>query len=170
MEITVLNFSQFIDNNDGIFTTDSIRVAQGHKKQHRNIVALIRKRMAEAGEWGVLNFKQTPHVNAQNGEVYDVFTMTQAGYQFLVGKMNGKLATEHQIAFINAFDAALALAKNQREGLQAKIFSKQIEKAASEKQGSFHGRGLYQRKLEKMAIEPALVALLNMAQPSLLLN
>lgn len=39
----------------------------------------------EPGEWGLLNFKQTPYIDGQSGEVYLMFTMTQAqaGYQFL---------------------------------------------------------------------------------------
>jgi phage regulator Rha-like protein len=56
-----------------------------------------------------------------------MFSMTKDGYQFLVGKMSGKKAVEHQIAFIEAFNSMAAYIKNQREGLQYQYFRKELE-------------------------------------------
>ena len=39
----------------------------------------------EAGEWGVLNFKETPYIGS-NGETYSIFTMTNDRYTFPMGK------------------------------------------------------------------------------------
>lgn len=163
-----LNFQDFIAFDGENLTTTSMKVAFAHKKRHDNVVALIRKRMAEAGEWGVLNFKETPYTNPQNGETYPVFTMTQAGYQFLVGKMTGKKAVEHQIAYINAFSAMAAYLKHQRESLRYRCMEKELEIRDSERRGSFHGKGLNQRKQEKPVLETELALLQGMAQPALL--
>ena len=96
----VLNFQDFIAADGDDLTTDSLKVAAVHKKRHNNVVALIRKRIDEAGDWGLLNFKQTSYIDPQNGQPYPMFTMTRDGYTFLVGKLTGKLATQHLIAFV----------------------------------------------------------------------
>lgn len=162
-----LAFAQFISADGDVLTTDSRKVAAVHGKQHRNVLQLIRKRMEEAGAWGVLNFKHTL-VTASNGETYPVYTMTQAGYQFLVGKMTGKKAVEHQIAYITAFEAMEAYIKNQREGLQYRCMAKDLECKDSFRRGSVHGKGLRQRQLEKPVLEAELAALQALVQPSLL--
>lgn len=100
-------------------------------------MTLIRNRLAEAGDWGVRNFTETPYVDDQNGEVYQMFTMTQAGYQFLVGRMTGKKAVEHQIAFIEAFNAMAAYIKNQTEGLQFQYLRKEL--AYKDRKGKVSG-------------------------------
>ncbi|RUP26774.1 MAG: hypothetical protein EKK45_15475, partial [Curvibacter sp.] len=91
--------------NDGQLITDSIKIADVHGKRHDDVLRLIRRRIVEAGEWGVRNFAETQGVNPQNGQSYPVFTMTKDGYQFVVGKMTGKKAVQHQIAFIEAFNS-----------------------------------------------------------------
>ena len=55
-----------------------------------------------------------PQINPQNGASYPIFTVTQAGYQFPVGKMTGEKAVAHQIAFIQAFDAVASHLKQHR--------------------------------------------------------
>lgn len=167
-QFPVLNFQEFIAADGDQLTTDSLKVAAVHGKNHRDVLRLIRQRMAEAGEWGVRNFAHTPYVNPQNGETYDMFTMTQAGYQFLVGKMTGKKAVQHQIAYIEAFGAMSAYIKNQREGLRYRCALKELEVKDSEKRGSLHGRGLNQRKIEKPVLESELAVLQALVQPSLL--
>lgn len=93
--VQALRFQEFITADGDVLTTDSLRVAAVHGKRHNNVLALNRQRIAEAGEWGLLNFKETPFVGS-NGETYAMYVMTQAGYQFLVGRMTGKKATEHR--------------------------------------------------------------------------
>ena len=165
--IAELAFSQFIQSDGDKLITDSRRVAAVHGKQHAKILKLIRQRIVEAGSWGVANFGET-HYRGSNGEAYPMFTMTQAGYQFIVGKMTGKRAVAHQIAFINAFEAMRAYIVNQREGLQYRCLAKEFECKDSARRGSYHGKGLQQRKIEKPLLEAELDALHSMAQPSLL--
>ncbi|MEQ1683470.1 MAG: Rha family transcriptional regulator [Burkholderiaceae bacterium] len=110
----VLNFQDFIGIDGEQLTTDSLKVAQVHRKRHADVLRLIRLRMTDAGEWGQRNFALSSYVSEQGKDV-PVFTMTRDGYTFLVGKLTGKLATQHQIAYIEAFNAMAAFIKNQRE-------------------------------------------------------
>ena len=166
---TVLNYRDFIDADGEKLTTDSLRVALVHKKRHDNVVALIRKRLSESGPWGLLNFKEINYVD-DSGRKYPMFTMTQAGYQFLVGKMTGAKAVEHQIAFIEAFGAMQAYLENQQKGLRFQIFECERKKTISESLGSYHGKGLNQRKQEKPVIDTEYARLLDKAQPGLFAN
>lgn len=157
-----------IHDGGGVFTTNSLRVALAHGKRHDNLVTLIRKRIAESGDWGVRNFTDTPRINDQNGETYSVFDMTMPGYQFLVGKMTGAKAVAHQIAFINAFTAMLEFVSNQKRGLRYRCDMKELECEKSKHMGSFHGTGLRKRRTEKSVLEAELDALKSLVQPSLL--
>ena len=163
----VLAFSQFIHADGDRLITDSLKVAAVHGKRHDHVIRLIRQRVAEAGAWGLLNFGESFYVNEQ-GKAQPMFTMTQAGYQFLVGKMTGAKAVQHQIAFITAFEAMKAYVTSQREGLQYRCLAKELECKDSARRGSFHGHGLQQRKVEKPLLEAELQALHSLAQPSLL--
>lgn len=100
----VLNFKDFISADGDRLTTDSRKVAAVHGKRHDNVVALIRKRIAESGGFGLLNFKESSYINEQS-KAQPMFHMTKNGYAFLVGKMTGKKAVQFQIAYINAFDS-----------------------------------------------------------------
>jgi Rha family phage regulatory protein len=56
----------FIAEDGDELTTDSLKVAAMHKKRHDNVIAMIRKRVAEAAEvggWGLLNFKKSHRPN-----------------------------------------------------------------------------------------------------------
>jgi Rha family phage regulatory protein len=166
--VQVLNFQDFISVDGGELTTDTLKVAAVHGKRHDNVLRIVRQRLADAGEWGVLNFKETPYVDAQNGQTYSMFTMTKDGYAFLVAKLTGKKAVEHQIAYIEAFNAMAAYLRNQRDGLRYRCMEKELECKDSARRGSFHGRGLNQRRQEKPMLEAQLAQLQSLAQPTLL--
>ena len=97
-----------------------------------------------------------------------MFSLTQAGYQFAVGKMTGTKATEHQIAYVRAFSACKAFIKSQRECLHYRYVEKDLEVKASQRRASIHGRGLNQRPLESLVLDPARKTLENLIQQSLL--
>ena len=143
----------FVSLDRGQVVTDSLKVAQVHGKRHDNVVQLIRQRMAEAGEWGLLNFKETPYTDPQNGRTYPMFVMTKDGYQFLVGKMTGAKAVKHQIAFIEAFNTlanCLTQFLNTREEAREQLA---IRSAVSKDKGSFGSGLMHQRRREKHLIE-----------------
>lgn len=57
--------------------------------RHDNMLRLIRSRLLDADEWGLLNFKETPYADAQ-AKVQPMFEMTRDGSAFIVGKPSGK--------------------------------------------------------------------------------
>lgn len=80
-EIPAGPFSVVIDGvSNGTYVAE-VAAVQG--KQHRNVLALIRKRIAESGEWGLLNFKQPHCIDPQNGKrhthVHDKIQALMAG-------------------------------------------------------------------------------------------
>lgn len=75
-------------------TTNTLKVTAVHGKRHDDVLRLVRKRLAEAREWGLRNFADTPYTDPQNGQTYPMFTMTKNGYGFLVAKLTGKLAVQ----------------------------------------------------------------------------
>jgi Rha family phage regulatory protein len=170
MTKTVLNFQAFIDADGDVLTTDSRRVAVVHGKRHDNVLKLIRSRLEEAmeehPEWASLNFEECSF--EQGGRLWPMFTMTQEGYAFIMGKMTGKKAVSKQIAYIEAFRAMKAYIKNQREGLTYQCMEKERESIASEERGKFHGSGLSKRRWEKPRLDAELAALKALVQPSLL--
>ena len=50
-QMPVLNFLDFITAEGDALTTDSLKVATVHGKRHDDVLRLIRKRIADAGEW-----------------------------------------------------------------------------------------------------------------------
>lgn len=168
-QVPVLNFQDFIAADGEVLTTTSLHVAAVHGKRHDNVAQLIRKRLLAAGAWGLLNFKETTYADAQ-GKPQPMFEMTRDGYAFIVGKLSGKLAAQHQIAYIEAFNAMAAYIRNQRDGLRYRCMEKELECKDSARRGSFHGKGLNQRKQEKPVLESQLAALQALAQPTLALH
>lgn len=166
----VLNFVDFIAAEGEVLMTDSLKVAAVHGKNHRDILRLIRQRVEESGDWGMRNFAQTPYVDAQNGQSYQKFNMTKDGYLFLVGKITGKRAVEHQIAFIEAFNAMAAYLKNQREGLQYQYFRKEIEFKNKKDSVSCAAKEMRNWQDEKPKLESDMEKILDTMQPSLLGN
>lgn len=63
-QASVLNFQDFIAAEGEVLTTDTMKVAQVHKKRHDDVLRLVRKRLAEAGNWGLRNFTETTYVDA----------------------------------------------------------------------------------------------------------
>ena len=82
--------------------------------------------------------------------------------------MTGNKAVIHQIAFINAFEAMRTFIANQRNGIQYRCLAKELECKDSARRGSFHGKGLQQRKMEKPLLEAEMQALHQLVQPTLL--
>jgi Rha family phage regulatory protein len=169
-QFPVLNFVDFIAIDGDELKTDSLKVAAVHGKRHDDVLKLIRKRIKDSGSWGVRNFAETPYIDSQNGQSYPKFNMTKDGYQFLVGKMSGKKAVEHQIAFIEAFNAMAAYIKNQREGLQYQYFRKELEYQG--KKSSVSGAAKEMRKWQddKPVMLNEMDCLLSQMQPTLLPN
>ena len=165
----VLNFVDFITVDGDELMTDSLKVAAVHGKRHDDILKLIRKRLAESGNWGLRNFAESSYVNEQN-KIQPKFNMTKDGYQFLVGKMSGKKAVEHQIAYIEAFNSMAAYIKNQREGLQYQYFRKELEFKNKKESVSTAAREMRGWQDHKPKLTAEMQALIEQMQPQLLPN
>lgn len=165
----VLNFVDFIAAEGEVLMTDSLKVAAVHGKYHHHVLAMIRQRVSESGKWGLTNFRESSYVNEQS-KSQPMFTMTKDGYQFLVGKLTGKKAIEHQIAFIEAFNAMAAYLKNQREGLQYQYFRKEIEFKNKKESVSCAAKKMRNWQDEKPKLESDMEKILDTMQPSLLAN
>lgn len=72
-------------------TMSSLEIAELTGKQHKNVMADIRKMLAELhGEAGVLNFQHT-HTNPQNGQSYPIFRLPKRETHILVSGYNIKM-------------------------------------------------------------------------------
>ena len=141
---TVLLPADLVRLDAGKLVTDSLKVSTVHGKRHDNVVQLIRQRVLEAGEWGLLNFKEITYEDG--GRTYPMFTMTQAGYQFLVGKMTGKKAVQHQIAFIEAFSLMADQLQRRDTNLWTNMQKLIAQEVESEVRASFGSLLMNERK------------------------
>lgn len=101
----ILNHGEFNGLvNDALRTTSRI-IAEKFEKRHDNVQRDIRNLIDANPEWGVLNFEETPYVDAQNGQPYQMYEMTRDGYSMLVMGFTGKKAMDWKIKFLAAFSA-----------------------------------------------------------------
>ncbi|KFL25005.1 hypothetical protein JP74_21845 [Devosia sp. 17-2-E-8] len=90
---------------DGNVFADSREVAAYFEKRHDNVMASIRALIKTEPELGLLTFKETPYVDAQNGLTYHCFVMTREGFELLAMGFTGKKALKWKIAYVKAFRA-----------------------------------------------------------------
>ena len=114
---TAQGIAAHITVTNGTPTTTTLDIAEVYGKQHAKVLAIVRQRMSEAGEWGVANFSETPYTNPQNGQTYTVIRMTEKGFHFVVGKFTGAKAVRHQIAYADEFQRMKAELANPSAAL-----------------------------------------------------
>lgn len=114
---TATGIAAHIAVTNGEPTTTTQDIAEVYGKQHAKVLAIVRQRMSEAGEWGVANFSETPYTNPQNGQTYTVIRMTEKGFHFVVGKFTGAKAVRHQIAYADEFQRMKAELANPSAAL-----------------------------------------------------
>lgn len=85
--------------------TNSRIIAEKFEKRHDHVLRDIRALIAANPEWGVPNFGETPYVDGQNGQTYQMYEMTRDGYSMLVMGFTGKKAMDWKIKFLAAFNA-----------------------------------------------------------------
>lgn len=86
-------------------------VAECFNKSHQHILRSVRGIMSDTGEWGASNFGQTPYVDPQNGQTYQMYELTRDGFALLVMGFTGKKAMEWKVKFLAAFNAMEAQLK-----------------------------------------------------------
>lgn len=95
---TALTFVQ-----DGKVLTDSRTVAATFGKEHRNVLAAV-KRLGIPADFNALNFKPVEYTD-EKGERRPCYHITRDGFVLLVMGFTGKKAMEFKIKYIEAFNA-----------------------------------------------------------------
>lgn len=164
----VLNFQDFIAADGEVLTTTSQHVAAVFGKRHKYVLEKVRSLIGEIPvDFNEPNFRPVVYFDAK-GESRVSYVLTQSGFALLAMRFTGAKALIFQVAYIKAFDAMAAYLKNQREGLTYRCLKNDMESKDSASRGSFHGRGLNQRKLEKPLLEAETAILQTLVQPTLL--
>lgn len=173
-QVPVLNFQDFIAADGEMLTTTSQQVASAFGKRHAHVLDAIRALIAQLPEDRLPNFRPTVEMreNPSGGaRIPSVsYCITRDGFTWLAMRFRGKKALAFQVAYTDAFNAMASYIRNQRDGLRYRCMEKELECKDSARRGSFHGRGLNQRKQEKPVLESELAALQSLAQPSLPLH
>jgi len=169
-QIPVLNFQDFIATDGDALTTTSQHVAMVFGKRHDNVMRIIRSLAVQLpADFYALNFEAVAYFD-EKGESRISYRLSRDGFALLAMRFTGKKALAFQVAYIQAFNAMAAYIKNQRDGLRYRCMEKELECADSARRGSYHGKGLNQRKQEKPRLESELTTLLEQAQKPLLFN
>lgn len=142
----ISNLSEFVMVAGNQPVTDSRKVAKHFGKRHDNVLRDVRALIADAGEWGSLNFEETPFVETQNGQTYDCYRMTKDGFMLLVMGFSGKKALAVKLAFIKAFNVMADLLRN---GLWQRRMDAEAAYLAGKGQASVDGRSLCRWRFEK---------------------
>jgi len=171
-QVPVLRFQDFISADGDQLTTTSHQVAAVFGKRHDDLLKRIRSLMSDLPIDRLGYFAETVETrhNPSGGALIQSpgYSITRDGFTLLAMGFTGKKALTFKLAYIDAFNAMAAYIRNQREGLRFQCMETLLECKDSERRGSFHGKGLSQRKQEKRFLEPKLAHLLAQAQPSLL--
>lgn len=141
-------FRQMVSVNDGEVITTSRKIAEVFGKRHDNVIQAI-ENIDCSDVFAKLNFKVCfENSSLQNGKPLKYYQITKDGMAFLVMGFKGKEAARFKEAYINAFNW---MAENirKREELDREINDFSRRESQSISNGSFHGRGLAQRRIEK---------------------
>lgn len=167
---TVLNYQDFIQAEGDELSTTSMHIAAAFGKQHGHVLRNIRKLIDQLPEeFNGPNFGAVAYVD-EKGESRAMYRVTRDGFALLAMGFTGKKALDFKVAYIGAFNAMAAQIKNQREGLTWRRAAHELACKDSARRGSYHGKGLNERKQEIRALNAEEVALLAASCPPLFLN
>lgn len=171
MKIPVLNFLDFIQADGDELTTDSTMVALVFKKNHDSVLRSVRATIKKLPPERLGYFAETsirrPSPNGNGFIESPAFKMTRDGFTLLAMSFTGKRAFAFKLAYLDAFNAMAKYIKNQREGLRYRCMELELKEADSKRRGSYHGKGLGERRREKVANEAEELKLKQQAQPGL---
>lgn len=142
-------FRQLVTAQGEQVTTTSRKIAELFGKQHRNVLRAI-DNLGCSDEFRALNFEPVDFID-KNGDSRREFNITKDGMAFLCMGFTGKEAAKFKEAYINAFNWMADMLR-QRADIDFMMGDFSRRESASIGNGSFHGRGLAQRKQEKYAL------------------
>ncbi len=136
-------------NDNGIITTTSLKLAETFGKNHQHILRDIEKLLKQLPkEWGVSNFGQSSYVNLQNKK-QPMYTLTRDAFSLLVMGFTGEKALQWKLKYIEAFNA-----------MEKALLDKEIDelKTISDKayeEGVAVGKDLLSLEVENIAYKKA---------------
>lgn len=155
---------------DHIVTT-SRTIADVFGKRHDNVMRAIANLECSA-KFRALNFERAVYLQQLPGggtkEVPE-YLLTRNGCVFLIMGFTGASAGAFKEAFINAFDWMEAMTR-KRDELDRRVNDHSARSLRSANDGSYHGRGLAQRRIEKFNLAIEELQLRGEAQLRLLLD
>lgn len=148
-------FRQIVSVNDGEVFTTSGQIAEVFGKRHDNVIRAI-ENLDCSNEFAKLNYEVCfENSNLQNNKPLKYYRITKDGMAFLVMGFKGKEAAKFKEAYINAFNWMVDNIR-KREELDREINDFSRRESLSISSGSFHGRGLAQRRIEKQKLSDEL--------------
>lgn len=147
--------------------TNSRIIADIFGKSHKNVLRAIRQLGCSEG-FRHRNFEPTDFID-KNGDRQPQFLLTRDGCMFLIMGFTGTKAGAFKEAFINAFDWMEAMTR-KRDELERRINAYSTRALRSANDGSYHGRGLALRRIEKSRLAIEEMKLRGEAQLRLLLD
>ena len=163
----VAQFRELVIAQHGEVFTTSRQVAELFGKDHRNVLRAIRLLDCDE-EFTALNFELTDFID-KNGDSRPEYLISKDGMVFLVMGFTGKKAAQFKLLYIRAFNWMMEQLHENRD-LQHLLHDFARREALSVSKGSFHGQGLAQRRIEKLALGIEQAQLKARAQLSLVLT
>lgn len=112
-----MNLQSAISDKYNEPTTNSIKVSEAFKKNHRDITRKI-ENLSCSQDFRSAHFCAYPYKHPQNGETYKAYAMTKDGFMFLVMGFTGEKAAKIKEAYINAFNAMAEELDKKHSSLQ----------------------------------------------------
>ncbi len=162
-------FQKLVSAQEGEVFTTSRQIAELFGKEHFNVLRAIDNLECD-DEFTKLNYEFCFESNElQNGKPLRYVNMTKDGMVFLVMGFTGKKAAQFKLLYIRAFNWMMEQLHENRD-LQHLLHDFARREALSVSKGSFHGQGLAQRRIEKLALGIEQAQLKARAQLSLVLT
>ena len=149
-------FRQLVTAQGEQVTTTSRKIAELFGKRHADVLRRI-DNLDCSGDFNQRNFARVEYID-EKGEKRPEFEITRDGTAFLIMGFTGKQAGEFKEAYINAFNWMADMLR-QRAEIDFMMGDFSRRESASISNGTFHGRGLAQRRQEKYALSSELEAI-----------
>jgi Rha family phage regulatory protein len=149
-------FKRLVLCADGQPITTSRKVADAFGKRHSDVLRAIRNLDCD-DEFNERNFALVDFIDVK-GEVRQEYTMTKDGMAFLVMGFTGKESAKWKVAYIRAFNW-MASKLQERHEIDMLMHDFTRRELASVSDGSFHGRGLAKRKVDKSNLADELASI-----------
>ena len=149
-------FRQLVTAQGEQVTTTSRKIAELFGKRHADVLRRI-DNLDCSGDFYQRNFALVEYID-EKGEKRPEFEITRDGTAFLIMGFTGKQAGEFKEAYISAFNWMSDMLR-QRAEIDFMMGDFSRRESASISNGTFHGRGLAQRRQEKYALSSELEAI-----------